>query len=280
MYEDEKYQINWLKLFLVLLIAFLVVILSIKLISIIIRNRDSKGLEVKMQDNLQLLDETAKKYLKEERLPKKVGNTNKYSLQKLVDEGIIEILYDEKGNECNMSSSYIEATRLETEYQIKSYLICNGESNYTNSFVPIEEQERIEDETIIIETPTSVSTDDEEDSTTEVIIIEPKDETTTTITKTTTTTSKATTKKTTKEVTTTKKITTTKKVTKTYKVEFNTNGGDLIDPIQVEEGDKIPQITPVRNGFKFIGWYYHGEPFDLDKEITSDYVLVAKWVKN
>ena len=42
---------------------------------------------------------------------------------------------DKDGNECNMDESYIEATKLDTEYQFKSYLACKNESDYLNTFI-------------------------------------------------------------------------------------------------------------------------------------------------
>ena len=87
--------------------------------------------------------------------------------------------------------------------------------------------------------------------------------------KTTTTTKKVTTKK-----------TTTKKAAKKYQISFNPNGGSLLDEIYVKENNVITNIsTPVRPGYEFVGWYYHGVPFDLNTKINQDYVLVAKWIK-
>ncbi|MCH5167599.1 MAG: InlB B-repeat-containing protein [Erysipelotrichales bacterium] len=78
--------------------------------------------------------------------------------------------------------------------------------------------------------------------------------------------------------TTTKK--TTKKATKKYEISFNPNGGSLLDEIYVEENKVVTNIgTPERPGYEFIGWYYHGTPFDLNTKINQDYVLVAKWIK-
>lgn len=82
--------------------------------------------------------------------------------------------------------------------------------------------------------------------------------------------------------TTTKKITSTTKKAKTtksqkYKVSFNTNGGLVIEDIYVTKNTKI-NVTPTREGYTFIGWYYNGVPFN--NIIDKDYVLVAKWAKN
>ena len=41
----------------------------------------------------------------------------------------------------------------------------------------------------------------------------------------------------------------------------------------------IAETAPIRTGYKFVGWYYHGELFDINTKINKDYVLVAKWIK-
>ena len=77
----------------------------------------------------------------------------------------------------------------------------------------------------------------------------------------------------------TKKKTTTTQAIKKYTISFNTNGGELLDNIKVNENKTIASIpTPVRTGYKFVGWYYHGSEFNLNTIINQDYVLVAKWV--
>lgn len=83
---------------------------------------------------------------------------------------------------------------------------------------------------------------------------------------------------TTKKITTTKRTTT--KVSKKYTVSFNTNGGSLIEDQLVKENHLIisPGV-PKRDGYKFVGWFYHGDAFDMSTKINQDYVLTAKWVK-
>ena len=43
---------------------------------------------------------------------------------------------------------------------------------------------------------------------------------------------------------------------RTFKVTFNTNGGDTIAPVMVEEGERVKKPKdPVRSGYSFIGWF-------------------------
>lgn len=97
------------------------------------------------------------------------------------------------------------------------------------------------------------------------------EENTTTIPVTTTTTTK-----TTRQITTKKKTTVVKK----YTISFNTNGGTLINDQSVKaNGVIISPGVPSREGYKFVGWFYHGEKFDMATKINQDYVLTAKWIK-
>jgi len=68
---------------------------------------------------------------------------------------------------------------------------------------------------------------------------------------------------------------------KKYTVTFNTNGGNNISSIEVEEGEKLIKPTdPIREGYKFISWYEDlnlTKEFNFNIEITKDLTLYAKW---
>ena len=243
MYEDKKYSINWLKIFVTVIIGFLVILLSVKLVTLIFKNQSEKESNKTLETNLKVMNDAAKSYFNKDNLPVKVGDTVKISLKDLIDAGKISAIKDKDGKECNANDSYIEVTRLDTEYQIKSYLTCENEEDYLNTFM-----------------------DDVE----KMIIITPE----------TTTTTKA------QETTTTKKVVKTTKATtkatqpavKTYTVAFNSNGGDFIDAVTVNEGTVVSLPTPVRTGYTFVGWYTNGVRYD-NAPVNRDIVLVAKWTK-
>lgn len=246
MYRDnEKRSFNWLKIFLKVIIAFLLLLLCIKIVSIVVNKHELNKTKDNLQENLKILDEVAKNYFTEDILPTKPGDSVKVSVTHLIDTKAIEELKDDKGASCNYEKSFIQITRLDSEYQIKSYLDCNGNTDYSNTFVDIKNSN---------------------------VIIKP-----TTTTKTTTT------KKTTKKKTTTKKTTiqTTKVTTNSvyHQVSFNTNGGNPISPQTIKNNSVISNVVPTREGYQFIGWYYKGNKFDMKTKIQQDYVLVAKWIK-
>jgi len=69
-----------------------------------------------------------------------------------------------------------------------------------------------------------------------------------------------------------------------WKVEFETNGGSKIDPVNVKKGESVTLLTPTKTGNTFEGWY-------VDKALTNkvggstykpeaNITLYAKWTEN
>ena len=68
--------------------------------------------------------------------------------------------------------------------------------------------------------------------------------------------------------------------TKTYIVKFNTDSESIINDLMVKKNDKVTKPSdPVKNGYKFLGWYLNGKIYNFDKKITKNITLVAKWEK-
>ena len=280
MYEDEKYSINWLKIILRVLIAFLVILLTIKLIMMISNHRkpEKPSAEYATKENLNLMDSYAKKTYTKDVAPTVVGSSISDSLKNILDKGELPEL---KGlqDHCDMNHSYIEVVRLDDELQYTSYLICNegkekdtvvsrvslSETTTTtakNNKTTSKSTKRTTSSAIVISTTGKSTTTKKPTTTTK------KSSTTSTAKKTTTSASKKTTKKTTVKTTTT---------SKKYTVSYNTNGGSYISPSKVTPGSAISLPIPKRTGYKFVGWYYHGTKFNSGTKINKDYVLVAKW---
>lgn len=70
-----------------------------------------------------------------------------------------------------------------------------------------------------------------------------------------------------------------------YIVTFNVNDGTAVStPITIEHGSALPE-PPMRNGYKFGGWYTQngendewGEPYTSDMIITSNIMVYARWL--
>lgn len=259
MYKEDKKNIGWLKILVRVVIVFLIFMLTIKLISMVISKYHDSEENNYMKENLKIMDKAAKEYFKDDNLPDKLGKSSKVTLKELIEKEIIEELKDDKGNACSVDESFIQATKLDTEYQIKSFVECGEDSDYSNTFIKIEDK----NQTIKPETKTTKKTT------------------------TKTTTKKVTTVKTTRKTTSVKKTTTSVRPTTTsratvklyYVVDFNTNGGKFLPSQYFKSGSKMNKVIPTRPGYKFLGWYYNGKEFDFNTKIYKDYVLVAKWVK-
>ena len=65
---------------------------------------------------------------------------------------------------------------------------------------------------------------------------------------------------------------------KEYKITFDTDGGNKIEAILVKEDGTIDlPKDPVKEGYKFIGWYYNDKKFDENTKVSEDMVLEARW---
>lgn len=63
-----------------------------------------------------------------------------------------------------------------------------------------------------------------------------------------------------------------------YTVTFNPNNGDDIYEELIKDGLKVSKpLDPIRDNYKFVGWYLDDLLFDFNTPITSDIKLVAMW---
>lgn len=68
-----------------------------------------------------------------------------------------------------------------------------------------------------------------------------------------------------------------------YRVSYDLNGGDESNwpykPFEYAEGEYVeaPYSVPAREGYRFVGWYADGEPFDFNVLHYKDIVLTAMW---
>ena len=65
-----------------------------------------------------------------------------------------------------------------------------------------------------------------------------------------------------------------------YDISFVSNGGSSVEAVIVEQNNKITRPKdPVKEGYRFKGWYYNGEPYDFNNKITENIQLEARWEK-
>lgn len=67
-------------------------------------------------------------------------------------------------------------------------------------------------------------------------------------------------------------------VLKEYNIIFDSNGGNAIAAITIEEGGTIqPPEAPTREGYIFVGWMLGDEFYDFATTVTGDVTLKAMW---
>ena len=63
-----------------------------------------------------------------------------------------------------------------------------------------------------------------------------------------------------------------------HTVTFVTTGGEIFLEVDVNDNELIEPVgAPIREGFKFLGWFYKGREFDFTTKIIEDLTLVARW---
>lgn len=81
-------------------------------------------------NNVAAMKDAAIGYYTNERLPEKVGDKEKMTLQQMYDKHLVLTLYDKDGNACDATKSYVEITKYEDEFQMKVNLSCGDEEDY------------------------------------------------------------------------------------------------------------------------------------------------------
>lgn len=127
-YEDRKrYPIRDFLIKLVLVIIFVLLLVWLLPTS----NDNLKGLTDRIFNaNIQTMKEAAIPYYTTERLPQKVGESKKMTLQQMIDLKLLLPFTDKNGNSCDTKASYVEITKKSDEYELKVNLKCGEEENY------------------------------------------------------------------------------------------------------------------------------------------------------
>lgn len=67
---------------------------------------------------------------------------------------------------------------------------------------------------------------------------------------------------------------------KKYTIKFDTNGGNNITEQVIDKNSKVSEPkVPVKEGYKFIGWYVNGKKYDFSTKINEDFIIEARWEK-
>lgn len=123
--EENRYGINWLGLFIKVIVFVVVVLLAIWLISKI--TLKDKGLS--FEENNKLFQDATVEYFKKN-LPDK-GDTLTVTLNQLISWDYLEKLKNEDGKTCDVKNSKSKIEVVEDYYSIKTILVCGNKSETT-----------------------------------------------------------------------------------------------------------------------------------------------------
>ena len=130
MYSGEKNPgINWKDL-IVKIIFFVIFVLILMWLFPKVPNMTAFYSNV-FRENISYMQDAAKSYYTNERLPKNIGDTSEMTLQDMIDKNLIIPFVDKDGNPCDTNESYVQVTKeSDEEYSLKVNLVCDTEKSY------------------------------------------------------------------------------------------------------------------------------------------------------
>ena len=130
MYSGEKNPgINWKDL-IVKTLFFVIFVLILMWLFPKVPNMTAFYSNV-FRENISYMQDAAKSYYTNERLPKNIGDTSEMTLQDMIDKNLIIPFVDKDGNPCDTNESYVQVTKeSDEEYSLKVNLVCDTEQSY------------------------------------------------------------------------------------------------------------------------------------------------------
>lgn len=130
--ERRRYPIRDFLIKLVLIIIFVLLLLWL----LPTPKVNLKGLTGRIFNaNIQTMKEAALPYFTTERLPQKIDESKKLTLQQMIDMKLLLPFTDKNGDTCDTEKSYVLLTKKSDEYILKVNLKCKGEEDYILVYV-------------------------------------------------------------------------------------------------------------------------------------------------
>ena len=123
--EDER-RINWLSLFIKIVIIFIFALIIIWLVSKII---NKNKLSETFNNNINNMEKVSIEYFKGIDLPIDKGKSIKITLEELIEKELIVSVNNDGKNICDTKNSYSKITREKKNYIVETKLICGKEKN-------------------------------------------------------------------------------------------------------------------------------------------------------
>lgn len=144
MYEERKDKFSFKSFFLTLLLVLLFVFLMLFLFPTrwdlnnkyedLQSTHDIERLSVLYDEifanNVTRMKDAAIGYFTDERMPQKVGESKKLTLQEMYDLHLVLKMKDKDGKACSTTKSYVEMTKYTEEYRLKVNLSCGDQEDY------------------------------------------------------------------------------------------------------------------------------------------------------
>ncbi len=140
MYDDRKEKFSFKSFFLTILVVLLFIFLMLWLfptrgyvdrkVNVYDLDRISVLYDEIFANNIARMKDAAVGYYTNERLPQKVGETKKLTLQQMYDLHLVLNMKDKDGKACDVNKSYVEITKYTEEYRLKVNLSCGKQEDY------------------------------------------------------------------------------------------------------------------------------------------------------
>ena len=267
--EQKEYKVSWLKVMMVIIFIALIILI----IYLVYPKKNDNEILKTYNNNLKLMKEAGWNYFKDTNLPTKIGESKRITLKELESQKLIKEILDEKGKTCNKENSYLKTTKKsKTEYSLKIALDCVNMNDYIMTTLVYEDKEEAkQDDTSVTQNNQSQNNQDNIN----------------------------------KENSSSNKTPTGEHIIKyniTYaegckcdgtncgncqnkvyhSVYYESNGGTIFQSQIVEHGKLASNKIPVREGYKFLGWYTDYEltnKYTFTEPVVNKITLYAKWEK-
>ena len=122
---EKENKINWLSLFIKIVIIFIFIIIVIWLVSKLIGRNN---LSEKFVDNINNMQEVSLNYFKKIDLPLEKGKSIKITLKEMIEKEML-VLNEDLKNSCDLDNSYSKITREKDNYKVETKLECGKEND-------------------------------------------------------------------------------------------------------------------------------------------------------
>ena len=128
MYEERRNEINWMGIISKILILALFIFVILWLFPM---PKHNPLYDQIFNDNIQTMKNAAKSYYTVERLPEKIGDNTKLTLQEMLNKKMLLQFVDKNDKFCDIQNSYVQVTKVaEEEYLLKVLLSCTNQTDY------------------------------------------------------------------------------------------------------------------------------------------------------